>query len=282
MKRTAKTGFALLVLAVPVFFSGCGKGRTVTLAGSSTMVPLARHWAEVYMKANPGVVVRVEESETASGLAGLARGAVDACLASRSSLKEETEKVRARRNAEVKQAAVALDGVAIYVNEKNPIDEVSVSQLAAIYTGKAANWSQVGGQRNPIVAFGRSAGSGTSAWFKERVMDNQEYSPTVQALGDTEAVVAAVAKDPRAVGFGGMAFARGVRTIRVARKPGERGIEPSPATVAAGRYPLSRELFICTAGEPAGETASFLGWVVSPEGQKACQDAGYTPVKKAK
>ncbi len=282
MKRMRTIRLAALTLAASAIIAGCGKGRTVTLVGSDTLILLARQWADAYMKDNRGATIRVENGGTVAGAVALARGGADICMASRPLLKDEGAAVKAKRGAEARETVVARDGVAIYVNERNPVDEISLAHLKDVFAGRAANWKQVGGPVVPIVVFGRETGSGTREWFSERVMGGQDFAPTVQPLRDTEALVTAVAKDSRAVGYGSYVFARGVRVIRIGRKHGERGIEPSPTTIAAGRYPLTRDLYFCTAGEPAGETAAFIKWVLSPGGQKACQDAGFVPVGKTR
>lgn len=278
MRFPGKIFGLLLSLAAASLLFGCGKGRTITMAGSDTVIPLAQRLVDAYMRDNPEASIRVGDGGSTVGINRLKGASVDICLASRKITQEEAEAVKARWGSEVRQTIVARDGIAVYVNERNPLDDISLSQVRAIYTGQAASWRQVGGQVDPVVAFGRDANSGTREILQVAALEGEEYASGVQPVRDTSAMITAVAKDTRAVGYGSMVFAKGVRILRVSRRSGERGIEPSQATVASGKYPLSRDLYFYTVGEATGETAKFLSWVISSEGQKVVREAGFVPV----
>src|SRR5262249_13448725 len=145
----------------------------------------------------------------------------------------------------------------------------------AIYTGKTSSWAEVGGKEGRIVAYGRENNSGTYVFFKEHVLGNQDFAATVQTLPGTAAVVNAVANDPASIGYGGIAYESGIRSVPIRRDASTQPVEPSLANVQNGSYALARNLFFYTVGEPSGEVKAFMDWVLGPEGQKICEEVGY-------
>ncbi len=264
--------------------AACGSRHsenTVTIKGSDTMVILAQRWAEVYMKEHPGIVIQVTGGGSGTGIAALINGGTDICQASRPMKPEEFESVKAKRQADAKETPVALDGIALYVHETSKVKALTLDQLKQIYQSKLIDWKSVGG-KGEIVAYGRENSSGTYDFFKEHVLKKEDFSPQIQSLPGTAAVVNAVSKDPQAIGYGGIAYAKGVRAVKVSAGKGKAAIEPTQANVVSGKYPISRKLFFYTAGEPTGHAAEFIAWALSDEGQKICQEVGYFPLPKAK
>ena len=275
----------LSLVAVAVITAACsgGQGRAgkdVTIKGSDTMVILGQRWAETYMSKNPGARIQVTGGGSGTGIAALINGGTDICEASRPMKDTEKELVRARHGKDVDEIPVALDGVAIYVNQSGPIPSLSQPQLKKIYTGRIANWREVGGPDCKIVAYSRENSSGTYVFFKEHVLDNEDFARDVQTLPGTAAVVNAVSKDPASIGYGGIAYTKEIRAVPISRDASSRAVEPSLATVQSGEYPLSRNLYFYTVGEPSGETKAFIDWVLSIEGQQVCEAVGYYPLKK--
>jgi phosphate transport system substrate-binding protein len=275
--------FLVTVLALVV--AGCGGGsgsseqhRPVTVKGSDTMVILAQSWAENYMKEHPGLTIQVTGGGSGVGIAALINGGTDICEASRPMKDAEKTQVRNRHGNEVKEVPVALDGLAIYVSESNPIQSLTEPQLKGIYTGKITNWREVGGKDARIVAYGRENSSGTYQFFKEHVLSNEDFAREIQTLPGTGAIVNAVSKDQASIGYGGIAYASGIRVVPVRRDDRSEAVMPSLATVKNGQYPLSRNLFFYTVGEPSGDTKAFIDWVLGPEGQKICETVGYYPI----
>jgi len=266
-------------------FAACGGGsgldtqhRPVTVKGSDTMVILAQSWAENYMKENSGLTIQVTGGGSGVGIAALINGGTDICEASRPMKPAEKQQVLMRHKKDVKEIPVALDGLAIYVSESNPLQSITESQLKAIYTGKITNWREVGGKDTRIVAYGRENSSGTYQFFKEHVLNNEDFAREVQTLPGTGAIVNAVSKDPASIGYGGIAYASGIRVVPVRRDEKSDAVTPSLATVKSGQYPLSRNLFFYTIGEPSGDVKAFIDWVLGPEGQKLCETVGYYPI----
>jgi len=246
------------------------------------MVLLGQRWAEVYMKKNPGSRIQVTGGGSGTGIAALINGTTDICEASRPMKDKEKDDVKAKRGAEVKEIAVAVDGLAIYLNAANPIKELTLEQLKGIYMGKITDWKDVGGKAGKIIAYGRENNSGTYAYFKEHVLANGDFHPTIQTLPGTSAVTNAVAKDPKAIGYGGIAYAKGIHHAMVKKDDSTAAVEPSMDNVLSGKYPISRYLYWYTAGEPAGEMKKLVDWVLGPEGQKLVQEVGYYPLPKSK
>ncbi len=271
---------------LPVTIAACAKGpggdsgtRTVTVKGSDTMVILGQRWAETYMSEHPGVSIQVTGGGSGTGIAALINGGTDVCEASRPMKDVEREQVKTRQGKDVKEIPVALDGVAIYVHQSNAIPFITSAQLKGIYTGKITNWREVGGDDRKIVAYSRENNSGTYVFFKEHVLANEDYAREIQTLPGTAAIVNAVSKDVASIGYGGIAYASGIRAVPVKKDADSEAVPPSLETVQNGRYPLSRNLYFYSAGEPLGEARSFVEWVLSPEGQKICEAVGYYPLR---
>jgi phosphate transport system substrate-binding protein len=257
------------------------QGNSITIKGSDTMVLLGQRWAEVYMKKNPGSRIQVTGGGSGTGIAALINGTTDICEASRPMKDKEKEDAKAKRGAEVKEIPVAVDGLAIYLNAANPVKELSLGQLKGIYTGGITNWKDVGGKDGKIIAYSRENNSGTYAYFKEHVLGNADFHPAIQTLPGTSAVTNAVSKDPKSIGYGGIAYAKGIHHAMVKKDDSSPAVEPSMENVLSAKYPISRYLYWYTAGEPAGEMKKLVDWVLGPEGQKLVQEVGYYPLPKA-
>ena len=276
----------LNVLAVVlVLLAGAGMvaaqgGKSITVKGSDTLVILGQRWAEEYMKKNPGSTVQVTGGGSGVGIAALINGTTDIAESSRPMKDAEKTSVKDRRGKEVLELPVAVDGLAVYVHEQNPISELSLAQLKSIYTGVVKNWSQVGGRDEKIILYSRENSSGTYAYFKEHVLENSDYFPTAQTLPGTAAVINAVARDTRGIGYGGIAYGKGIKHLRVKKDDKSPAIEPSMDNVLQGKYPISRYLYWYLAGQPAGDMQKLAQWVVSKEGQDIVEKVGYYPLNE--
>jgi phosphate transport system substrate-binding protein len=278
-----RAGRALL-LVIGLGFFGCGGGdsgpaaRSVTIKGSDTMVILGQRWAETYMKINPDKRIQVTGGGSGTGIAALINGGTDICEASRPMKEKEKEMVRGRHGKDVTEIPVALDGVAVYVPQSSPLQSLTQAQLKSIYTGTITNWRDVGGPDQRIIAYSRENNSGTYVFFKEHVLNNEDFAREVQTLPGTAAVVNAISKDPASIGYGGIAYASGIKALAIKRDESSEAVIPTMQTVDSGQYPLSRQLFFYTVGGPSGETREFIDWVLGPEGQKICEAVGFYPL----
>jgi phosphate transport system substrate-binding protein len=259
----------------------CGRQRPtpVTIKGSDTMVILGQRWAETYMAANPGALVQVTGGGSGTGIAALINGTTDICQSSRP-MKEDEKRQLVQKNGEPPyEVVVAKDGLAIYLNERSSIQELDLERIKGVYTGKITNWSQLGGPDAPITVYGRENSSGTYEYFKEHVLGGDDFAAAVQTLPGTAAVVNAVAQDPNGIGYGGAAYAKGIRECAVKPDPQSPGVLPTAENVNSGRYPITRALFYYMRKPPEGAAKAFLDYTLSPEGQKLVIEVGYFPVR---
>jgi phosphate transport system substrate-binding protein len=283
-ERMKKNTAILLTIALCVTLVAAGslpgraQGRGITINGSDTMVLLGQRWAETYMKKNPGVTIQVTGGGSGVGIAALINGSTDIAESSRPMKDTEKDQVLQKRGAAAFELPVALDGLAVYVSEKNPLTELSIPQLKKIYTGVVKNWKDVGGLDERIILYGRENSSGTYVYFKENVLENADYYPTTQTLPGTAAVINAVSKDIRGIGYGGIAYGKGVKALKVKKDDKSAAVEPTLENVQKNLYPISRFLYWYLAGQPKGQIAQLTSWVMTPEGQSVINDVGYYPL----
>ena len=242
------------------------------------MVLLGQRWAENYMKKNPGVTIQVTGGGSGVGIAALINGTTDIAESSRPMKDTEKTQLQQKRGVPVYELPVALDGLAVYVHEKNPLTELTLEQLKKIYTGAVKNWKDLGGNEERIILYGRENSSGTYAYFKEHVLENADYYPTTQTLPGTAAVINAVSKDIRGIGYGGIAYLKGVKALKVKKDAKSSGVEPTLDNVQKNIYPISRFLYWYLAGQPKDQIKGLTGWVMSAEGQSVVENVGYYPL----
>ncbi|AKF11183.1 phosphate ABC transporter substrate-binding protein [Sandaracinus amylolyticus] len=253
-----------------------GAGARLSLKGSDTMVVLAQRWAEGYSRSHPGNTVEVSGGGSGTGIAALLNGTTDIANASRP-LRESERTQLTQNGVAPTETRVALDALAVYVHQDNPVQSLTMDQLAQIYRGQITSWSAVGGPDRPIVLYSRENNSGTYAYFKEHVLDDADFAVTAQTLPGTAAVINAVSRDAGGIGYGGIGYASGVRTVAIAGED-RQPVTPTMENATSGRYPLARFLLMITRGEPSGTSREFLDWVRSPDGQALVEQAGFYPL----
>lgn len=263
------------VVAVPALFAG----QAITIKGSDTMLQLGQRWAEMYMAKNSGTVIQVTGGGSGVGIAALINGSTDVCESSRSIKQSEIDKLKERFNTPGVEIAVARDGLSIYLNEANKLNELTMAQIKAIYTGEITNWKDVGGEDARIFIYGRENSSGTYAFFKEHVLEGEDFAAQTQTLPGTAAVVNAVAKDPKAIGYGGAAYGKGIKFCLVKKDATAPALAPTLENVKSGSYALSRPLFWYLRNKPTGDLKKLVEFVQSDEGQKIVSEVGYFPIK---
>jgi len=261
--------------------SGAAKAdeAPVTVKGSDTMVILGQRWAEEYMAKHKGTTIQVTGGGSGTGISALINGTTDVCEASRSMKDPEKKQVADKAGGPPVEIVVAKDGLSVYVNDANPVTELSMAQLKDIYTGKVTDWKDVGGTPGKIIPYSRENSSGTYVFFKEHVLANADYTPRAQAMPGTAAVVNAVARDKASIGYGGAAYSKGIKVVKVKKEPASPAVAPSDATIKDGSYPLSRPLFFYLRPKPSAAIKAFTDWVLSPEGQAIVVKVGYFPIK---
>ena len=276
MKKTAMAG---LIIAGACLLMAAAAKKTITVKGSDTMVILSQRWAEQYMAKNPDISVQVTGGGSGVGLSALINGTTDIANASRPMKKGEMDKLKMRYNSLGYETKAAKDGITLYLNESNGVSEMTLDQIKAIYLGEITDWKDVGGQDAKIVLYGRENSSGTYVYFRDNVLNGKDYSPTMQSLPGTAAVVNAVSKDNLGIGYGGAAYAKGIKILKVKKDPSSPAYEPTPETIKQDQYPITRYLFMYTRAKPSGEIKNFIDWTLSDEGQAVVIKVGYFPVK---
>ncbi|MET0401780.1 MAG: phosphate ABC transporter substrate-binding protein [Cystobacter sp.] len=256
-----------------------GLQGSLTVKGSDTLVVLGQRWAEHFMAAHPGARIQVTGGGSGTGIAALINGSTDIAMSSRPIQDAERRQVRQRSPQGPLQFPVARDGITFYVHERNPVDSLSLAQLQAIYLGDLRNWKDVGGADAPIVIYSRESSSGTYVFVKEAMLHGQDFTERAQLLPGTAAVVNAVSLEVHGIGYGGAAYARGVKELKLRVGATDEAVPPTPDTLRSGAYPLSRELYFILPGEPSGPARAFMEHVLSPEGQALVTEAGFFPVK---
>ncbi|MBK7142359.1 MAG: phosphate ABC transporter substrate-binding protein [bacterium] len=254
-------------------------GQTVTLKGSDTMLMLGQRWAEGFMADNPETIIQVTGGGSGVGFAALINGSTDVCEASRPIKPGEVDKLKQRFNTPGVEIPVARDGLAVYLHAENPVSELTIEQLKKIYLGTITNWKEVGGPDQRIIMYGRENSSGTYTYFKDEVLKGKDFAAQTQTLPGTAAVVNAVAKDKFGIGYGGAAYAKGVKFAKLKRNAESPAFEPSLETVRSGDYPLSRFLYWYLRNKPQGEIKKLVEFVLSDKGQEVVSKVGYFPVK---
>jgi phosphate transport system substrate-binding protein len=270
----------IMLMLIAVFITGAAlmQQPKITVKGSDTMVILAQRWAEIYMQKNPTVSVQVTGGGSGVGLAALINGTTDIANSSRPIKTSEVEKLKARYNTLGVEIPCAKDGITIFLNDANKVKELTLKQLSDIYQARITNWKQVGGDDAPIKLYGRENSSGTYTFFMEEVVKG-DYAATCQTLPGTAAVVNAVKKDKYGIGYGGAAYAEGVKHCLVRKDASSPGSTPTAGNIANNTYPISRYLYMYMRNKPTGETKKFIDWILSAEGQKIVPEVGYFPVR---
>lgn len=281
-----------LLLLFALVLSGCsraGQGadakRALQNKGSDTMVNLALAWAESYRQVAPELDIAVTGGGSGTGIAALINGTVDIANASRQMKEAEIESARAN-GIEPAEFTVAIDALAVVVHPDNPVDRLTIDQLADIFTGRITNWKELGGRDAPIVLVSRETNSGTHVYFLEEVLrkgdDTSEdiFAPQTLLMPSSVGITSEIRRNPNAIGYDGLGYVDPAheKIIAVAKEAGAPFVVPSVATGADGSYPIARELYMVTAGEPQGDIAAYLAWIAGPEGQKVVADLGFVPL----
>jgi phosphate transport system substrate-binding protein len=251
----------------------------ITVKGSDTMVILAQRWAERYMAAHPDVVIQVTGGGSGTGISALINGSTDICNASRPMKDSERDKLKARYGTRGIEIKAALDGLSVYVNESNPVNELNLDQIKGIYTGKITNWKDLGGPNEKIIVYGRENNSGTYVYFKDNVLMGDDYTSTMQSMPGTAAVVNAVAKDKNGVGYGGAAYGKGIRELKVKKDATSPAFAPTMENIKSGSYPISRYLYMYVKNRPTGALKEYIDWTLGDTGQKIVSEVGYFPIR---
>lgn len=261
-------------------FAGCGQkandngttaGGTVATDGSTSMEKVIGALGESFMEANKGTTFTYNPTGSGSGIQAVSEGRCDIGLSSRA-LKDD------EKASGLKETIVALDGIAIIVNPQNPVKDLSLEQIAKIYTGEITNWKDVGGEDAEIVLIGREAGSGTRDGF-ESITKTKDACKLDQELTSTGGVIEAVAGNPNAIGYASLSAVEGKTTVKAVTVG---GVACTEATVLDGSYQIQRPFVLVTKSgatlSPAAQ--AFFDFATSTAAADLIKNAGAVPVAK--
>ncbi len=277
-----------LISAVALALIACGGGEQRQLIqnkGSDTLVNVAQAWAEAYQAIDPSVVVAVSGGGSGTGIAAMINGTVDIANSSREMKPEELEQARAQGRNPVEHI-VGYDALAVFLHPNNPVNELSIAELAAIYGdgGSAVKWTDLGVEvpgcsDQSIVVVSRQNNSGTYIFFREAVLGNGDFRLGTRDMHGSKDVVDLVENTPCAIGYSGLAYANEhVKMACINYQEGEACVNPSVETASNGTYPIARSLLMYTNGEPTGAVAAFLAWIKSDFAQCIIMEKGYAPI----
>ncbi len=256
-----------LMVSVPTFAA-----KSLTIKGSTTVLPIAQSCAEAFMDMHSDVNISVQGGGSGVGIASLIDGTCDIADASRP-IKDKEVEVAKENGVEAYENAVALDGIAVIVHPSNQVDGLSIEQIKKIYTGEISNWNEVGGKKMKITVISRDSASGTFETFNELALDKERVRPDSLLQASNQAVAQTVSRTPGAIGYVGLGYlSSAVKGVDV------DGVEPTNGNVVNGSYKLARKLFMYTNGAPEGIVKSFIDFVLSEEGQELVKKAGYVPL----
>jgi len=288
----------LILLVSLLICSACGgsPGQTTPSArtsayiqnkGSDTIVNLALAWAERYQTEHPDISISVTGGGSGTGIAALINGTVDIANASRAITADEIKQAKANGINPV-QVVISRDAIAVVVNPQNPVRRLTLQQISDIYSGKINNWTGVGGDDRPIVRLSRETNSGTHVYFLQTVIrlgdpkNTTLFSTDTLLLPSSEGIINEVRQNPNAIGYDGLGYIPPDlmnSVIAVAVDAGGAYVIPSITTVNNNSYPVSRDLYMYTNGQPTGAIKDYLNWILSPEAQKIVADLGFVPIK---
>lgn len=257
--------------------------------GSTTILPIAEKWQAAYNQKHPEVKIAVSGGGSGTGIKSLIAKSCTIANSSRKIKAEEMEQAKAAGVNPVEHL-IGYDGIAVIVHKDNPLKELSLEKLSDVYVGKIKHWKELGApDLANIQVVGRDSASGTFESFKEMVVTlhgkdkSRDYVPEVIQQNSNEAILQTVAQTKNAIGYIGLGYvSEVVKVLAVVPLGGGKAVLPSEATVRDKSYPIARELYVYTDGEPTGTLKDYLDWCLGPEGQALVKEAGFIPLAAGK
>jgi phosphate transport system substrate-binding protein len=267
-----KTKYKILsVIGLMATLALSAKADTITVRGSDTLgAKLIPQLAEAFKAKNPGVNFAIAAEGSSTGISAVIDGTALIGLSSRDVKSSEFAKAESNKVI-LTPTTIALDGIALIVNESNPIADMNLKQVESIFTGDVSDWASLTGRPGAISIYTRNTASGTFAVFKEMAMANREYSSRAQMLAGNEQIASEVANNPNGIGYVGLAYINtpGVKVVTI------DGVQPENA-----KYSLARPLYVLTNGFPTNQkVAEFLNFTLSAEGQQIVRRNEFIPLR---
>ncbi len=270
MKRLAAS---LFVGLFALGFAPFAHAEKIVLEGSTTVLPIAQKAAETFMQQNPGTEVVVRGGGSGVGIASILDGTCDVADSSRPIKDSELQKALTN-GRDLKANVIAMDGIAVVVNEENKIEALSKKQVQDIYTGKISDWSEVGGAPGKIVVISRDSSSGTFEAFGTLALDGKKVRSDALMQASNQAIASTVQRTPGAIGYVGLGFMTGVKALSI------DGVVPSKETVLSGKYKFGRPLFMYTDNNKSKDLVKqFIAFVKGPDGQRIADEEGFVALK---
>jgi phosphate transport system substrate-binding protein len=281
-KLIATFTFGLAVMAMVALASPAQK-KMIQVKGSDTMVNLVQILAEEYMGKNPGAALAVLGGGSGTGITAIINQTCDIANHSREWKQKEIDQAW-EKGVKPRFFIVAVDGLSIIVNEKNPIEKLTMAELGAIYRGEIKNWNAVGGPKQGISLYGRQSNSGTYVFMQEHVLGNKNYSTDMKEMNGNAQIIEGILQDEAGIGYVGVGYLydkdgkirKGLKVLNIAKDAQAQAYSPlDKAAVDSGNYPVARPLFQATNGKPNGVAADFIRFETGPEGQKIVEREGF-------
>lgn len=265
--------FVLVTALVVCWMSGVADAGSIRMDGSTTVLPIAQKVVEAFMKEHPDVNISVSGGGSGNGIKALIDGTTDIANSSRF-LKDEEVKLAFEKGVYPVPFAVAYDCIVPVVHPENPVKDLTMAQLKAIYMGEIKNWKEVGGSDKEIVVVSRDTSSGTYEVWEEKVMKKERVYAGALLQASSGAVAQTVSKNKFAVGYLGIGYVnKSVKALTV------NGIPGNEETALSGKFPVSRALFMFTKGWPSRDVLNFINYILNPQkGQKFIREVGFVPL----
>ncbi|MCL1985061.1 MAG: phosphate ABC transporter substrate-binding protein [Betaproteobacteria bacterium] len=260
-----------LILAAPALAAG----DELVINGSTTVLPVMQKVAENFMAINPDIALVISGGGSGNGIKALTDGLCRIAMSSRDMKANEMELARSKGVNPVR-IPVAVDALLPIVHPSNNVVQLSIEQLRGIYTGKITNWKEVGGADKKIAVISRDTSSGTYETWEEKILKQEKVLPSALLQASNGAVVQAVSKNPNAIGYIGFGYRdKSIKGLDIGK------LQASPESALSGQWPIARELYIFTNGEPGGAIKKLVDYLLDPQkGQKAVQEVGFIPLPK--
>ncbi|MDR0676916.1 MAG: PstS family phosphate ABC transporter substrate-binding protein [Elusimicrobiota bacterium] len=245
----------------------------ITVSGSTTVLPIAQAASEDYMNTKKDISISVRGGGSGVGITSLIDGRCDIANSSRKI--KDKEILQANQNGiKPKEYIIAMDGIAVIVNQTNPIKNLTKEQLKSIFTGKTSNWAEVGGKNQKIVVVSRDSASGTFEAFNTLVLDEEKVREDALLDASNKGVATIIEKTPSAIGYIGIAYlSKNTKAVDI------DSITCSKQNVLNNSYPLSRNLYMYTIENPKTSVKDFINFILSQKGQKIVTETGYIAIK---
>jgi len=260
--------------------------------GSDTLVNLAQAWAENYKNINPKVAIAVSGGGSGTGIAALINGTVDIANSSRPMKDEERDEAKKNHGLEVKEFIVGIDALAVFVHPSNPLSGLTIEEVACIYGegGKCIYWHDIRGivvpkcKDNKIIRVSRQSNSGTYQYFRESILGKKrDLKLGSMDLNGSRESIDLVEKTPCAIGYSGMGYLNPhVKALCIRKTADAECIQPTVESAMKKTYPISRELYMYTLGNPSAEVQKYLDWTQTELAKKITIKSGYVPAPEKK